>query len=114
MTLPITPELLRASYNFLRATPPFKRWDMPPGEDVKFNVTRSVWTRGDHEIRKGTHIIGVSSVNTGCTDALLRVMAHEMVHASLGDSCGKSVHGAAFHKRARSVCRYHSFDQKMF
>ncbi len=112
MTLPITPELLEATYDFLRQTPPFKSWRLPPGDEVKFGVMRKVDTRGDHEHRNGQHMIRVSSANTGCTDALLRVMAHEMVH--VGCPRERAMHGVAFLKRARAVCRYHGFDPLLF
>ncbi len=113
MALPITPDLLEAAYDFLCATPPFKSWRMPPGDEVKFGVMRKADTRGDHEKqRNGQHMIRVSSTNTGCTDALLRVMAHEMVHVICTRE--RAMHGAAFQKRARAVCRYHGFDPLLF
>ncbi len=113
MTLPITPELLEAAYDFLRATPPFKGWRMPAGGLVKFGVMRKADTRGDYELLKsGRHFIRVSSTNTGCLDALIRVMAHEMVHVACPRE--RAMHGPEFMKRARSVCRYHGFDLLLF
>ncbi len=41
MTLPLTPEMLRACYEFLRSTPPFRRWSLPPGDEIGFHVTRN-------------------------------------------------------------------------
>ena len=112
--LPLTPELLQATYDFLRATPPFKWWRLPPGEEVTFKVMRKVWTRGDHWLKNGKHTIRVSEVNTGRTYALLMVMAHEMVHVVCDNNCVRSTHGAAFKKKAAKVCQYHGFDLKMF
>ncbi len=115
MSLPNTPEMLEAAYDFLRATPPFKRWGLPSGSEVKFGVMQKAWIRGDHEMTTGgRHIIRVSSINTGCTDALLRVLAHEMIHVACADRCVKTTHGAVFKTRALLVCRYHGFDPKMF
>jgi hypothetical protein len=114
MTLPLTPDLLRASYNFLRATPPFKSWGLPPGEGVKFRVTRSRKTQGDHLLLNGAHTIRVSCVKVGYTASLLALMAHEMVHVVCDREGVRSEHGASFKKRAATVCRYHGFDPAEF
>ncbi len=114
MTLPITPDLLEAAYVFLCATPPFKRWGLPPGDEVKFGVTRSRKTQGDHVLHDSTHYIRVSSAKVGHTASLLALMAHEMVHAACDREGVRSEHGAAFKKRARAVCRYHGFDPMEF
>lgn len=113
MSLPLTPELLQASYEFLCCTPPFKRWKMPPGETVKFKVTRSIDSRGH---ARSTTEIGVSSRNIGRTDALFMVMAHEMVHIylHLRGLHGRAEHPAEFWRCARLVCKHHGFDIKMF
>jgi hypothetical protein len=114
MTLPITPELLRASYDFLCATPPLERWDLPRGEDVVFKVTRSRKTQGDHLLLNGVHTIRVSCVKVGHTASLLALMAHEMVHVACDLKGVRSEHGASFRKRAKMVCRYHGFDPAEF
>jgi len=114
MTLPINPALLRATYDFLRATPPFKSWGLPPGEVVVFRITRSRKTQGDHLLIDGVHTIRVSSVKVGYTPALIALMAHEMVHAVCDREGVRSEHGAAFKKRAAAVCRYHGFDPMEF
>jgi hypothetical protein len=114
MTLPITPDLLRASYDFLRETPPFKRWGLPHGENVVFKVTRSRKTQGDHLLLNDVHTIRVSCVKVGYVAGLLALMAHEMVHAACGLKGVRSEHGAEFRKRAAMVCRYHGFDPAEF
>lgn len=113
MALPLTPALLEASYEFMRCTPPFARWKLPPGETVRFKVTRSIDSRGH---AYGVHEIGVSSRNIGRTESLLMVMAHEMVHVHV-HACGKhgkAEHPAEFWRCARLVCKHHGFDIKMF
>ena len=114
MTLPLTPDLLRASYDFLRETPPFKRWGLPPGESVTFKVTRSVKTQGDHLLHDGKHTIRASSRKVGHTASLVALMAHEMVHVVCDREGVRSEHGAPFRKRAAAVCRYHGFDPAEF
>lgn len=114
MTLLITPELLRASYNFLRETQPFKWWSLPLGEDVEFKVTRSRKTQGDHLLLDDVHTIRVSSRKVGYTASLVVLMAHEMVHVICDREGVRSEHGAAFRKRAVAVCRYHGFDPAEF
>lgn len=109
----LTPELLCASYEFLRQTPPFRRWKLPSGEEIKFIVTRSIDSRGH---AKDDVEIGVSSRNIGRTESLFMVMAHEMVHVHvyLRGLHGRSEHPAEFWRCARLVCKHHGFDIKMF
>ena len=114
MTLPITPELLRAVYAFLLETPPFKRWGLPQGEDVIFQVTRNRKTQGDHLFINGVHTIRVSRVKIGYTAGLIALMAHEMVHAACDIERVRSEHGREFRKRAEEVCLYHGFDPAEF
>jgi len=114
MSLPLTKELLRGTYDFLRLTPPFKKWKLPPGELVDFRVTRNATVHGDHLLRKGQHRIRVSSKKVGATRTLLELMAHEMVHVKCDREGVRSEHGAAFKRAARTVCRYHGFDEACF
>ena len=114
MTLPLTPALLRATYDFLRQTPPFKRWNMPPGDEVKFHVTRNLEVQGDHLLNARIHTIRVSRQKTGTTRVLIELMAHEMVHVKCDAEGIRSEHGREFHRRAALVCRYHGFDPRNF
>lgn len=113
MSLALTPELLEAAYEFLRCTPPFKRWKLPPGETLKFKITRSIDSRG---YAIGVTEIGVSSRNIGRTEALFMVMAHEMVHTHLNmlGRHGRAEHPKEYWRCARLVCKHHGFDVKMF
>ena len=116
MTLPLTPDTLRAAYDYLATTPPFSRWNLPDGEDVVFRVVRSLELRGWYRLHKGRHVIGVSRNCIGTTDSLMRVMAHEMVHLheeNVG-ACGSGQHSAAFHRWAGQICRRHRFDPLLF
>lgn len=37
----ITVDTVVAGYNFLKATPPFRRWGLPDSDDIEFEITRS-------------------------------------------------------------------------
>lgn len=36
----LSPDLLRSTYDWLRTTPPLRRWRLPEGDAIKFRVTR--------------------------------------------------------------------------
>lgn len=122
MTLPLTPEMLEACYEFLKTTPPFCRWNLPHGEDIKFQVGgrpreagRYVW---DPNTKR--HYITISKYGVGYTASLMRFMSHEIVHLHLQETGMESpkrseeIHNAAFRKLADKICRYHGYDPKAF
>ena len=115
MALPLTPEILRAAYDFLATTMPFCRWNMPEGEDVAFKVVRNPKVFADYRWT-GRHTIRVSGTTVGHTETLLRTMAHEMIHLHEQQSgmATSSQHTKAFWKLAARVCKYHGFDPKSF
>lgn len=111
----LTPEILEASYDFLRATPPFRGWRLPKGEDVTFNVTKTRGTLGSYTryIRTDRHIINISGARISHPELLINVMAHEMVHLVLGvrkTETPNTEHSAEFRRLARIVCKHHGFD----
>ncbi len=112
MTLPLTPELLAATYDLLLLTPPFKRWKMPPSSEIAFIITQSINTRG---AAYGVGKIDISGRNVGRLDNLMSTMSHEMVHI-YNHSKGhiRAAHGAEFQRCAKLVCKHHGFDLKMF
>lgn len=112
--LKFTQESLRAAYNFLRLCPPFSRWKMPLGEEIEFKIIRSTKVYGLHLYSGDKHTISISSHTIGHSDNLLRVMAHEMVHAHLVRVDPRVIHGAKFKQCAKLVCKYHGFDAKGF
>ena len=116
MTLPLNPEILEQAYEYVRATPPFCKWNLPDGEDVVFRVVWDPTRRGWYNKIKGRHVIAVSSRCTGHTSSLIETMAHEMIHLhqeSAGMENGAQ-HNAAFLKLAAQVCKVHGFDPKLF
>lgn len=117
MSLPLNPEILEQAYEYLRATPPFREWNLPEGEDVTFKVARDRTLQGWYRMEGDTHVIAVSSHLIGRTHSLIELMAHEMVHLhqrSANMETRDAQHNAAFLKLAERVARIHGFDPKLF
>src|SRR3990167_7488256 len=114
MSLPLTPALLEAAYEYLRATPPFRAWHLPPATGVKFVVTKHRDREGDHGVEGGVDILRVSSNVIGHTNSLLQVIGHEMIHMRQAVQKVRSNHNADFHRMARRACKYHGWDVKLF
>lgn len=117
MTLPLSPETLRAAYDFLSTTPPFSKWNLPDSDDVAFKVIRDPSLRGYYIFEKNKHRIFVSSATIGHTASLVMLMAHEMIHLHERDVKIDRLdveHSLAFRKLAAIVCKYHGFDPKLF
>lgn len=116
MSLPLTTEILKATYDLLNVLPPFNKWNLPDGEDIKFRVIKNPALFGWHEYAYGKHTIAVSIKTNGYIATLLSTMAHEMIHVHErhAKACGKGQHSAAFKKWADEVCRFHGFDPKAF
>lgn len=115
--LALTPEILEASYNYLAATEPFCKWNLPHGEDVTFRVTRSRACLGRAISNGDDYEIEISQRAIGHTTSLMMLMAHEMLHIHQfrnGMDIGNTVHNAAFHADARIICRIHGFDPCLF
>ena len=110
-----TPEMLRAAYTYLQTTSPFRRWKLPPADEVEFHVTRNKDKAGECESSGGHEpVIRISSRLIGRTLSLMETVAHEMVHLHLDRNGVRSHHGAAFRRCAAQVCRRHGFDPKLF
>lgn len=109
----LTPEILAASYSYLRLTLPFRRWKLPPPEEVIFRVYKSSYTYGTAWKERNRPVYGISISNelANCTGAFIETMAHEMVHLYLHPYHG---HGAKFDKAARLVCKHHGFNHLIF
>src|ERR1700694_1731007 len=100
MTLPLTAEMLEACYEFLKTTPPFRDWNMPDGEDVKFIIRKTNDTFAQYRWDGKRHTISASANAVGHTATLVRVMSHELIHLHL-ESTGMESRGSAnTHNRA--------------
>lgn len=108
--LHITPEILAGAYAFLRGTPPFTRWKLPPAHDVKFKVTKSLTDAG----YCAGNEIGLSAKCSAHSHSMLATMAHEMIHLHLDRKGVKSHHGPDFQRCAKRVCDVHGFDQRRY
>lgn len=117
MTLALTTDTLRTAYEFLSTTPPFRDWNLPDGDDVRFRVVRNSREFAWHNVKDGQHIIAVSERLVGHTSTLLMTMAHEIIHlhqAHCGMETPGNDHNEAFGLLAEDVCRHHGFDPKAF
>lgn len=119
MTLPLTPEMLAASYDFLSVTPPFSTWNLPPSEDVGFKVVKSRSRFGYYRWDGTRHVIAISANAVGYIGTLMATMSHEMIHLHLEElnmdnRGGTNTHNGAFRQLAEEVCRFHGFDPKAF
>ena len=111
----LSKDTLRACYDFLSETLPFKHWNLPDGEDVEFRVVRDPSLFGWHMLENGRHVIGISMTTVRHTDTLIRTMAHEKVHVHEHRSgpC-RLGHSRAFRRWAAQVCKHHGFDPGAF
>jgi len=118
MTLILTPEVLRASYDFLNSTIPFSRWNLPEGEDVRFKVVRSRSLCGYHDNGKPGKrklVVAVSCIFIKTNAALVLTIAHEMCHVHQFRHFPRDPeHGPAFKRLADQVCKIHGFDRGLF
>jgi hypothetical protein len=108
--------MLAAAYDFLESTDPFRRWNLPPSEDITFRVMRDPSARGWHTIHKGRDEIAISSTCVKHSHTLIRTMAHEMIHVHErhAKACTSGAHSAAFKRWAEQVCKVHGFDPGCF
>ena len=114
MSLPLTPHMLAAAYDFLRECPPFKGWKLPDSDAVQFHVTRHRDRYADHNTVRTEHVIRVSSYHTKTTDSLMQAIAHELIHARQAQTHDRGIHGPSFRRAAVQVCRAHGWDMKGF
>lgn len=118
MALHLTPEILEAAYEFLRTTPPFRRWKLPHADDVKFVVSADPCWRGYYICdRRHGHTIAISGKWIGHTANLIATMAHEMIHlyqSIRGLETRNVTHNADFRRIAARVCKHHGFDPRAF
>lgn len=112
----ITPEIVEATYELLRLTPPFRGWRLPQADEVGFHVLRTKSICGDHYYYDGRHHIRISYKRHSTLRSLTETIAHEMVHMREHELGVRNdiAHGTVFHRLADQVCRHHSFDRGAF
>lgn len=107
----LTPEIMAAAYEYLKATPPFSRWGLPPAGALKFRPTKARSEAGHcEELDSGKICIGMSSVLHGHSNSILTTMAHEMIHVRQFTAGTPATRGMLFQKMATQICRRHGFD----
>ena len=117
MAFILTTDQLKASYDLLCTTPPFRNWNLPDSDDVVFRLNRSKTTSAYQIFDGSRHTIGVSTACISTLDLLNRYMAHEMVHvheANVRQGRNDVGHSAAWKKWAAQVCRIHGYDPMAF
>jgi SprT-like family len=118
--LHLTPECLETAYEYLRATLPFRRMNLPHADNLIFRVMgardRFGHFRGRIKATPELNEIGVSICVVKSTDLLMATMAHEMIHLYQHErgGCTKGAHNAEFKRIAARVCRIHGFDHETF
>ena len=114
---PLTPLRLAAVYDMLRAWPPFYRWQLPVGAEVRFRVARTRQWHAQWWIEGGRHHIDVSAATHGHLSSLIETVAHEAIHVRqrIAKTETRGVeHNAEFHRLAKRICTIHGFDPNAF
>jgi hypothetical protein len=119
--LQLTPELLESAYEYLRASPPFRGWNLPDSDQVTFRV---MGARDRFGHFRGRHIkasadsfseIAISAGVVRTTELLMATMAHEMIHLYQDENgWARGHHNPQFRKLAARVCAIHGFDAEDF
>ena len=113
--IPLTPDLVRAAYDYLCETPPFTTWNMPDSADIAFRIIKTRKHEA-HFLAGKRPIIAVSEGLIGHTLRIMEATAHEMLHLHqwrTGQHRGGE-HNAAFKIDAQRICVIHGFDPKAF
>ena len=110
--------MFAAAYEYLRPTPPFKRWKLPHADEVAFSVIKHARNAADHCIDRKQHSIRVAHNNIHDTNSLIEVIAHEMIHAYqdgvLKTGSSKVHHNKEFVRLATRVCKIHGWNLRFF
>lgn len=111
MAFHLTPDVLEKMYECLRAQLPFRRWRLPPAEEVEFRANGRKDVMGEH--RGGDpHVITVSVHNNTTFVTAMMTLAHEMAHQA-EDIAGKPIgHGAGFKRRVKAVAKALGVNEK--
>jgi hypothetical protein len=118
--LHLTPDMLESAYEYLRATLPFRRMDLPHADELVFRVMGARDRYGHFKGRFKDNVdlneIGVSQSKVRSTGTLMATMAHEMIHLYQHEkgSCTHGVHNSQFNRIAARVCRVHGFNREDF
>lgn len=112
--IPITPETVKATYEYLLNFPPFCKWKMHAARNLTFLVTayKTEYAQYDHAKKA----LRVSSLNVSKQQTLIKKIAHEMIHVH-EDALNRNTvkHDSVFFFRCRDrVCKHFDFDPADF
>jgi hypothetical protein len=113
----ITPDIVEATYELLRVTPPFNKWRLPPGDAVEFRVTASCTMMGTCDVHAAAPCIELSERLHGHLSTVLQTVAHEMLHLWQDGRRARRLtvaHNAEFRRVAQRIARIHGFDPRTF
>jgi hypothetical protein len=114
----ITPDMVEGAYTYLKTTLPFRRWNLPHPDKIRFRV---MVTRERYGHWNGTpegDTVGELAVSIGLVDKtclLTQTVGHEMVHIWQEEISPRSKpHGRVFNGLAALVCKRHGWDLATF
>lgn len=110
----LTPHILAAGYEYLRASPPFNSLGLPESDDIGFHVGRDTNKAADFGVEAGIPYIRLSEIHHGHTETVLASLAHEMIHLWQHLRGDREHHGPRFRAMRKKVCAIHGFDPKAF
>ena len=115
MSRHLTPDMAETAYEFLRTCKPFVGLQLPHADEVEFRITRhkaeagACWHEGER--------VGIDlslNFNGHIYSEFLATMAHEMIHLwQIRSGCAPN-HNGEFRRKARVVCKYFVFEEKVF
>lgn len=112
----ITPDSMEASYELLRTTLPFRRWNLPHPDKLDFRVLVTRERYGHFRAYTNSDLVGEIAVSTKVKTLhmLNEVMGHEMVHIRQEALVYRDFHGKHFQRLAKLVCQRHGWNLASF
>lgn len=114
----LTPDMIEAGYEFLRSTLPFRRWDLPHPDRIRFRVMVTTDRYGHWKGDVEGDTVGELAISQNMPDArtclLIQTIAHEMVHMRQEALRMRDLHGRGFKSLAKTVCLRHGWDINEF
>ena len=99
--------ILRNLYSTLYCCDPFKRWNLPLPEEIRFIADDDTTTLGTYLHDSGDdqyqHTITISKARCGHIMTVLSTLCHEMIHMSRHKTDKWTHHDAEFRRRAKIV-----------
>ena len=104
----LTPAILKQIYITLSICEPFNKWKLPLADEINFVVDDDMEAMGTYYYDDGekyAHTITISKARCGFIETVIRVMAHEMIHASRHDTVTDAwmKHDKTFRRRAHMI-----------